>query len=121
MSLTDFFRINLPYGMKKNSKGEWYVFNREYIPLGWNTTANQKSIYDENAYLDQPLYSKYKGLTETAILEIIKDPERVLRNEDGEVDSVFFYNDRTNPKTSPEYWNDYFEIIKAFSKFNTVG
>jgi hypothetical protein len=34
--LTDFFRINLPYGMQKNEKGEWMFFNREYVPLGWN-------------------------------------------------------------------------------------
>jgi hypothetical protein len=29
MSLTDFFRINLPYGMNKNENGEWICFNRE--------------------------------------------------------------------------------------------
>ena len=30
MALTDFFRINLPYGIRKNDKGEWVAFNREY-------------------------------------------------------------------------------------------
>ena len=38
MGLFDFFRVNLPYGLKKNSKKEWIAFNREYMPLGWNTT-----------------------------------------------------------------------------------
>jgi hypothetical protein len=37
MALTDFFRINLPYGIQKNDVGEWSAFNREYKPLGWNT------------------------------------------------------------------------------------
>lgn len=120
MALTDFFRINLPYGLKKNSKGEWFTFNREYVPLGWNSTAGAKSIFDENAYPDYPVYTKYKGLTENAILKIITDPDRIQRNKAGEIDSVFFYNDRTNPQSSPEYWKDYFEIIKAFSKFSTT-
>lgn len=36
MALTDFFRINLPYGIVRDSKGRWSAFNREYLPLGWN-------------------------------------------------------------------------------------
>ena len=121
MALTDFFRINLPYGMKKNSKNEWYVFNREYVPLGWNSTDKHKSIFDENAYPDFPLYTKYKGLTENAILKIIKDADRIQRNDAGEIDRVFFYYDKTNPQSNPAYWNDYFEIIKAFSKFDKAS
>ncbi len=35
MALSDFFRINLPYGMMRNESGEWFVFNREYAPLGF--------------------------------------------------------------------------------------
>jgi hypothetical protein len=38
MSLTDFFRKNLPYGIARNENGEWMAFNREYLPLGFNTT-----------------------------------------------------------------------------------
>lgn len=118
MALTDFFRINMPYGMKKNSKNEWFVFNREYVPLGWNSKANAKSIADEEAYPDYPVYTKYKGLTDNAIVKIIKDPIRIHRNDFGEIESVFFYNDKTNPQDSTEYWDDYFEIIKELSKYS---
>jgi len=48
MSLTDFFRINLPCGIKKSSSGEWFAFNRKYVPLGWNSTRNSESIYEQN-------------------------------------------------------------------------
>lgn len=48
MALTDFFRINLPYGIKCNDKNEWATFNREYMPLG----SNNKSI-DDVEYLYQ--------------------------------------------------------------------
>lgn len=34
--LNDFFRINLPYGIAQNNKGEWMAFNREYRPIGFN-------------------------------------------------------------------------------------
>jgi hypothetical protein len=117
MALTDFFRINLPYGLKKNSTGEWFVFNREYVPLGWNSTDGHESIYDDKSFSKFPVYTKYKGLTETAILKVIKDPDRIQRNDAGEIVRIFFYYDKTNPQSSPEYWNDYFNIIKAFSKF----
>lgn len=118
MALTDFFRINLPYGIKKNSNEEWFVFNREYVPLGWNSKHGDKNIFDDMTFSKYPVYTKYKGLTENAILKIIKDPDRIQRNDEGEIVSVFFYYDKTNPQSSPKYWNDYFEIIKAFSKFD---
>jgi hypothetical protein len=115
MPLTDFFRINLPYGIKKNASGEWFAFNREYVPLGWNTAAD--GHFDENTYPDYPVYTKYKGLTENAILKIVTNPDRIQRNIAGEIESVFFYNDKTNPRINSQYWNDYFKIIKAFSEF----
>lgn len=117
MALTDFFRINLPYGIKRNDKDEWFAFNREYVPLGWNNTTNHESIYKENAYGQMPVYTKYKGLTEKKILQIIKDPTAIHREEDGSISRVFFYNDGTNPQNNPKHWNDYFEIIKKFSDF----
>ncbi|MBT2561114.1 hypothetical protein J7E50_09755 [Pedobacter sp. ISL-68] len=116
MSLTDFFRINLPYGMRKNSSGKWFAFNREYTPLGWNSQDKAISIHEDNPYPDYPIYTKYKGLTDNAILKIIKDPDVIKRNDNGEIVSVFFYKDITNPQSHPEYWADYFEIIKQFSK-----
>lgn len=44
MPLSDFFRINLPYGIKRNSKNEWFAFNREYVPIGWNKKDHEKSF-----------------------------------------------------------------------------
>ena len=51
MALTDFFRINLPYGIVRDSKGRWSAFNREYLPLGWN--EREDSPVDINS--DNPL------------------------------------------------------------------
>lgn len=116
MSLTDFFRINFPYGMKRNKKNEWFVFNREYMPLGWNSKIDQESIYKDDSYASMPLYTGYKGLTENAISKIV-DQSFIHRDEEKNISIVFFYDDRTNPKNSPEFWNRYFNIIKSLAKF----
>jgi len=116
MSLTDFFRINLPYGMQKNSNNEWFAFNREYMPLGWNSVEKQVSIRKDNCYGEMPVYSKYEGLTDSKIMKIIKE-DFIYRDDNNNITSIFFYNDVTNPKLNTKYWNEYFRIIKEFSKF----
>lgn len=120
MALTDFFRINFPYGMKKNKNDEWFVFNREYMPLGWNSKFNQESIHKEMTYSEFPVYTKYKDLTENLILEIIKDKERIHKNNQNGIVQIFFYDDKTNPKSNPKYWNDYIDIIKSFSELEKL-
>ncbi|MCR8667493.1 hypothetical protein NO995_07365 [Aestuariibaculum sp. M13] len=117
MALTDFFRINFPYGMKKNSKGEWFVFNREYVPIGFNTEVFKKNnINRDTPHGDLPIYAKYKKLTDSVILEIVEEETNVKRNKQGEIETVWFYNDETNPRTNPVYWDLYFYIIMELSK-----
>lgn len=69
MSLTDFFRINLPYGMNKNENGEWMFFNREYMPLGWKESFTNENIIHNSSKTTIPIYAKYKGLTDAIILK----------------------------------------------------
>lgn len=117
MALIDFFRINLPYGIFRNTKNEWFAFNREYVPLGWNSKENSKALDD---YTDLPVYTKFKGLTEKRIEDIIAKvdrPSAIQRDDDGNIIRVFFYDDATNPQSNPKYWDRYFEIIKQLSKY----
>ncbi len=118
MALSDFFRINMPYGMSRNEKDEWFVFNREYMPLGWNSHENQQSVIYGHGYTEFPVYTKYKGLTEKEIAKMIPDPIYIQRNEDNHITRVFFYNDSTNPKSNTGHWETYFKIIKELSKFD---
>jgi hypothetical protein len=113
MALSDFFRINLPYGLTKNLKGEWFAFNREYKPLGWNTTDH---VNEE----EFPIYTKYKGLTEKRILKIITENERIHRDQNGNIFRFYLYNDGTNPQSSPTHWKKYFEMIKELSKLEVA-
>lgn len=113
MALGDFFRINMPYGMKRNDKNEWFVFNREYKPLGWNT-------YQHINQEEYPVFTKYKGLTEAKLLKLACPKEdTVRRDENGKIHTIWFYSDGTNPKDNPIYWNDYFEKIKILSKLKS--
>jgi len=115
MALTDFFRINLPYGMEKNELNEWFVFNREYMPLGWN--KKQGYVINTAQFAKYPVFTEYKGLTDNAILKIIKNPSAIYRKDDNKIFRIYFYNYGTNPQSNPKYWQDYFDIIKQLSKF----
>jgi hypothetical protein len=111
--LTDFFRINMPYGMRRNSNNKWFFFNREYLPLGWN----DKHASKEDA--DLPIHTRYTGLTENTLLKLSWNGEdSVKRDASGVIKEVFFYNDRTNPQNDSKYWGDYFDKIKQLSKSN---
>ena len=110
----------MPYGMKKGPSNEWFFFNREYVPLGWNSNDKLESIFEDKPFGTLPVYTKYKGLTDAAILKIIKSPEFVQRDEEGKIARVFFYNDGTNPQSNPKYWDDYLAIIKKLSKFDVA-
>ena len=54
--MTDFFRINLPYGMVRNGKGEWCFFNREYTYLG----SKEHGVLEE----DSSFFCHYEGITD---------------------------------------------------------
>ena len=112
MEQYDFLRINLPYGIKRNSKDEWIAFNRDYYPVGWAKTSPNESIYGDDAFAQYPIYHKFIGLTENSILDIIKNPKLITRDSNGKIYFVFFYEEAT-----PQYLNEYFDIIREFSKF----
>lgn len=119
MALTDFFRINFPYGIAKNENDEWMAFNREYLPLGYNN-YDDKQI-PGRAYLDLPIYTKYKNVSEASLESLGSFDSAVHRNDKGEIVKVFFYNDGTNPvnqSTEKKHlWDDYFDKLKKLSKF----
>ncbi|MBC8052184.1 MAG: hypothetical protein H7Y13_03900 [Sphingobacteriaceae bacterium] len=121
MALTDFFRINLPYGLKRNEADEWFAFNRERMPLGWNSTDNHESFSNDSPYSKFPVYTTYRGLSEDKILKVFNDPDLILRDDDGKIRSIYLYKDRTNPQSDPKYWNEYLEKIKFLSKFESVS
>ena len=86
MALTDFFRINLPYGIVRDSKGRWSAFNREYLPLGWNEREDSPvDINSDNAFGNIPIHTEYEKVTEKKLFEIAGDEKFVERDTDGKI------------------------------------
>jgi len=118
--LGDFFRINLPYGLKRNDKGEWMAFNREYMPIGYNDELYKERWTKQD---DLPIYTKYKKLTEAFLIKIAaRDGESLKRDEKGKT-IIGFYNDETNPMNQTSinntYWKLYWEKLEMLSKLYT--
>ena len=117
--LNNFFRINLPYGLAKNEQGEWVAFNREYMPLGYNNTQF-KSKPIEN-YGDFPIYTRFKGLTDSFISKLVEDEKGgIQKDENGNIVKFFLYDDGTNPTNSSDSnkqnWSRYFDRLKCLAK-----
>jgi hypothetical protein len=110
--LNDFFRINMPYGMKRNEKGEWACFNREYLPLGTKDDF-PKTMSEVNF-----IYTPYRYVTEEFLLSISYSINNLDRDEQGRIERIWFYNDRSNPMNfnSKANWTSYFNKIKKLSK-----
>ncbi|MDR1501199.1 MAG: hypothetical protein LBT43_01920 [Prevotella sp.] len=122
--LSDFFRINLPYGLARNEKGEWMAFNREYKPLGFNTTetsVDARTLKENSKEL--PLFSLFFGLTNRFIQEITEyDESAVNRDEQGNIHRFWLYNDSTNPMNQldkdTEYWVIYWKKLEKIARLN---
>lgn len=116
--LDHFFTINLPYGLRKNDKGEWMVFNREYMPLGF---YENPAGFDHLRDTDLPVYSAYKGLSEKLLLEIGGGEDGVNRDENGDIWRVWLYNDRTNPtaaypREQKALYSEYFKKLERLAR-----
>lgn len=114
MSLSNFFRINFPYGIQQTEEGKWTAFNREYVPLGINDEH-----YPAHT-VELPNSTSYQGISEKFLLSLVDDESMIHRDKQGRITRVFLYNDATNP-TNQEYekkslWDSYFEKLKKLGK-----
>lgn len=102
--LNNFFRINLPYGIAKNENNEWMAFNREYMPLGFNDlNFKEHPVY---SYKDNPIYTRYKRLTEAFLIDLAGGEKWLSRNDSGEKVS----------NSKDQLWDNYFKKIQKLSK-----
>ena len=93
MPLSNFFEINLPYGLKKTDKGGWIAFNREYLPLGHTDTGIiSEGIFNIYTNINPNLApsSKYYELTEKKLLELAVSSKR---DEEGNICMIWLYHD----------------------------
>lgn len=108
-----FFEINLPYGLARNKQGQWMLFNKQFLPIGFHTFTSSQSL----PYL--PLYQSYE-LTESFIQEIAVNEESIEKDAYGTINRFFLYNELSNPMRSSNFnsslWVNYFAKIHKLSK-----
>ena len=115
MALSDFFRINFPYGIARDSEIGWYAFNREYMPLGWH--KKDHSVFNATKLEEiRKIGSNYKGLTEKLLLELADGPNNIDRDEQGKITRIWFYSDGSNPNNDSKNWEPYIRKIKKLGK-----
>lgn len=110
MSLSNFFRINFPYGIMKRKDDKWTCFNREYLPLGWNDKC--KNLKEEDF-----TYTSYKRLTNRFLESLANEKSSLEYDSDNNVKKVWFYNDETNPtnSNSKKDWDNYNRKLQLLS------
>ncbi len=112
-----FLHINLPYGISKNNKGEWMVFNRNYLPLGYSKQPDNESyhVLDQKG-INLPVYSKFNELTEEILLKLASDESAIKRDEKGSIYTVWFYTDGKNPLNNKDNFDLYIQRLEVLSK-----
>jgi transcriptional regulator with XRE-family HTH domain len=89
-----------PYGMAKNPDGSWTFFNRHYKVVGLRT--------DEWSEWDHPQHKVHlKGLGPATLAKLD------VNGGDGTGDTIYFYNDRTNPEGSAENMTAYLAKLRT--------
>jgi hypothetical protein len=112
-----FYLFNVPYGLKRNSKNQWIAFNREYLPLGWNSDEDvTKTVGHNDIYCDMPLYTSYPNLTETLLKKIAWGEDGIKRDENGNIKMVFLYGGGHHPRLGIPQQENYFQRILLLSE-----
>jgi hypothetical protein len=79
MALNDFRAIYLPYCIERKADGSWLVLNRQYKPVGFNTTEHIR-------YEDYPVATHFKGLGPATLAKLSYSGE-------AQGDRVYLYDD----------------------------
>lgn len=113
MALDNFGRINLPYGMMRNDKDEWMIFNRDYKALGCRDRS-AKLDYENPA-----MWVKYENLTEKKLLSFhhpFIDRGGPTYDSEGKITQVYFYTEGDCPFTDKNQYKRYFKVLEELSR-----
>lgn len=121
--MTEFFRINMPYGMYRDENGRWMVFNREYLPLGYTEGTGVPS----GDFSHLPIWTKYRGGDLTKYIEsfMAGEPHLIFRNEKSEINKFILYDNLSKPVLSGSMdsveWVSYVNKLKMLNKLQITG
>src|SRR5262245_56006127 len=108
MVLTDFRAVHLPYCLERLDDGRYVVLNREYKPLGFNTS-------DFIKYKNYPMIAvRFGRLTQ-------KLAARVSIDGDSSLERIFLYDDGSNPIRSKKNMQEYLKRLELLAKLPITG
>jgi hypothetical protein len=101
---TDFLAVFFPYCIEKQRDDSWVVLNRQYKPVGFNTS-------EYISYEKFPVFAKLKGIGLTVAKKL---------SYSGEVsgDRIYLYNDGCVPSHSKENITAYLEKLAILAKLD---
>jgi hypothetical protein len=104
-----FFWTHMPYCLHRLKDGYWILLNRNYKPIG---TGGYKHV----DYEKSETKFKFKRVPKKFLLHnFILLPH--CRDEKGEYDMYFFYNDASKPFRTRDATAEYFHKLKVFAEF----
>lgn len=101
---TSFSAVYFPYCIEKQDDGTWVVLNRQYKPVGFNTSDYVK-------YEDYPVSAKLSGIGPVTCKKIAYDGK-------DQGNRIYLYNDGTNPLTSKGDMDAYLEKLEILAKLS---
>ena len=93
----EYFKIQMPRGLSRNSLGEWVAFNYYGKPLGVNELG-------ERVYEESPEPGKYRHLPHKVVFELPQPMENFEYDRDGKVCRIFLYDEHSMPFNVPKKW-----------------
>ena len=88
------------------------LFNREYVPIGWNDVQHKQDLTSSESFSDIPIKTRYKNATEALLRKLIDNEANVVYGSDGKINRIYFYDDGTNPINFAKYWNPIWKRLK---------
>lgn len=102
MAIENVRAVYFPYCIEKCADGSWVLLNRNYKPVGFNTSNFIN-------YADYPVAMKLKGLGPSTLKKLSYKDE-----EPG--DRVYLYNDGCVPTSSSAAMNAYLKKLEILLK-----
>jgi hypothetical protein len=105
--MVEFRKIVFPYCLIKQEDGSYLVLNRNYKPVGFNTSTWVN-------YEDYPIKIKFKRLTSLTV-------SKISYNNDPNIDKIFLYNDGCVPTASAKNMNAYLNRLKILASLQVIN
>lgn len=101
---TDFRAVYFPYCIERMADGTWVVLNRQYKPVGFNTS-------DFIRYESFPVSAKLKGIGPGILKKLSYDG-------DGTGQKIYLYNDGCVPTHSKANMDAYLKRLEILAKLS---